>query len=160
MIREPTSRLSPMNSSGARSRSRRSGKLCARVLRPAERHQLQSWANGHRQEQPTFEVLSRLPGFKMLPVPFSVSKELGNCRQFTETLLDTFSESLARYPSLEARIHRELQNWKLKRANVSAFSFDREGPQFFLSSGTAILKHAIQDAWKRFVQSTDLTCVA
>jgi hypothetical protein len=58
------------------------------------------------------------PEFKMLPVALSVSKELGDYRQFAETLLDTFIESLARYPSLEARIRRELQNWKLKRINV------------------------------------------
>jgi hypothetical protein len=99
------------------------------------------------------------PEFKMLPVALSVSKELGDYRQFAETLLDTFIESLARYPSLEARIRRELQNWKLKRINIGVFSLDRDTPQFFLSSGTAILKHAIQDAWRRFIQPGHLNGV-
>ena len=94
--------------------------------------------------------------FKMLPVPFSVSKELADYRQFAETLLDTFSECLARSPSVESRIRRELQNWKLKRLNVGAFSLDRDTPQFFLSSGTAILKHAILDAWHRFIRPAQL----
>lgn len=97
--------------------------------------------------------------FKMLPVPFSVSKELGDYRHFAETLLDTFSETLARYPSLETRVRRELQNWKLKRVNVGAFSLDRNELQFFLSSGTAILKHAMQDAWRRFIQPAHLNGV-
>ncbi len=99
------------------------------------------------------------PEFKMLSVPFSVSKELADYRHFAETLLDTFTECLARCPSLEVRIRRELQNWKLKRVNVGAFSLDRDTPQFFLSSGTAILRHAIQDAWKRFIQPAQLNGV-
>jgi hypothetical protein len=96
------------------------------------------------------------PEFKMLPVPFSVSKELGDYRHFAETLLDTFSECVARSPSVETRVRRELQNWKLKRVNVGAFSLDRGTPQFFLSSGTATLKHAIQDAWRRFIRPAQL----
>lgn len=99
------------------------------------------------------------PEFKMLAVPFSVSKELGDYRQFAETLLDTFSDCVARSPSVEARIRRELQNWKLKRVNVGAFALDRNTQQFFLSSGTAILKHAIQDAWRRFIRPTQLNGV-
>jgi hypothetical protein len=94
--------------------------------------------------------------FKMLPVPFSVSKELADYRQFAETLLDTFSGCAARSPSVEARIRRELQNWKLQRVSVGAFSLNRDTPQFFLSSGTAILKHAIQDAWRRFIRPAHL----
>lgn len=99
------------------------------------------------------------PEFRMLPVPFSVSKELSEYRQFAETLLDTFSECMARSPSVETRIRRELHNWKLKRVSVGAFSLDRDTPQFFLSSGTAILKHALQDAWHRFVRAAQLNGV-
>ncbi|PYX85175.1 MAG: hypothetical protein DMG70_04500 [Acidobacteria bacterium] len=29
---------------------------------------------------------------------------------------------------------------------------DRDAPQFFLTSGTAILKHSLRNAWRRFVQ--------
>ena len=96
------------------------------------------------------------PEFKILPVPFSVSKELGGYRQFAETLLDTFSDCIARSPSVETRIRQELQNWKLKRVSVGAFALDRDTPQFFLSSGTAILKHAIPDAWRRFIRTAQL----
>jgi len=45
-----------------------------------------------------------------------------------------------------------LQNWKLSRVSVGAFSVDRNAPQFFLSSGSAILKHVLRDAWRRFIR--------
>jgi hypothetical protein len=88
----------------------------------------------------------------MLPVPFSVSKELADYKIFAEGLLDTFSEALAHSHSATVRLQRELQNWKFSRVNVGAFSVDRNAPQFFLSSGSAILKHALGDAWRRFIR--------
>jgi len=94
--------------------------------------------------------------YNMLPVPFSVSKELADYRSFAEGLLDTFSEALAYCHAATVRLRRELQNWKLSRVNVGAFSLDRDAPQFFLSSGSAILKHALRDAWGRFIQPAGL----
>lgn len=87
----------------------------------------------------------------MLAVPFSVSKELADYRTFAESLLDTFSECLAHSDSATFRIQRELQNWKLSRVSAGAFSLDRNAPQFFLSSGSAILKHGLRDAWRRLI---------
>jgi hypothetical protein len=120
---------------------------------------LGEWGIGKSSLLLKCSVVCEEPEFKMLPVPFSVSKELGDYRQFAETLLDTFSESVARSPSVETRIRRELQNWKLRRVNVGAFLLDRDTPQFFLSSGTAILKHAIQDAWRRLIRPAQLNGV-
>lgn len=90
--------------------------------------------------------------YKMLPVQFSVSKELADYRTFAEGLLDTFSEALATSHSATIRLQRELQNWKLTRVSMGAFSADRKAPQFFLSSGSALLKHGLRDAWRRFIQ--------
>jgi hypothetical protein len=92
------------------------------------------------------------PEYNMLPVPFSVSKELADYRSFTEGLVDTFSEALAHSHSGTLRLQRELQNWNLSRVSIGAFSVDRNAPQFFLSSGSAILRHALRDAWRRFIQ--------
>jgi AAA ATPase domain len=92
------------------------------------------------------------PEYNMLPVPFSVSKELADYRSFAEGLLDTFSEVLAHSHSATVRLQRELQSWKLSRVSIGALSVDRNAPQFFLSSGTAILKHSLRDAWRRFIQ--------
>ena len=90
--------------------------------------------------------------YKILPVAFSVSKELADYRAFAEALLDTFSEALTRSSLATVRLRRELQNWKINRLSVGAFSVDRDAPQFFLTSGTAILKHSLRDAWRRFLQ--------
>src|SRR5436190_17860609 len=89
--------------------------------------------------------------YNMLPVQFSVSKELADYRNFAEGLLDTFSERLAHSHSATVRVQRELKNWKISRVSVGAFSVDRDSPQFFLSSGSAILRHALRDAWRRFI---------
>lgn len=92
------------------------------------------------------------PEHNMLAVPFSVSKELADYRSFAEGLLDTFTEVLAHSHSATVRFQRELQNWKLNRVSVGAFSAERKAAQFFLSSGSAILKHSLRDAWRRFIK--------
>jgi hypothetical protein len=35
-------------------------------------------------------------------------------------------------------------------------ALQRETPKLFLTSGTAILRHAVQDAWRRFIQPAQL----
>jgi hypothetical protein len=90
--------------------------------------------------------------YNMLPVQFSVSKELADYRNFAEGLLDTFSESLAHSRSATVRIQRELKNWKMSRVSIGAFTVDRDSPQFFLSSGSTVLRHVLSDAWRRFIR--------
>jgi hypothetical protein len=92
----------------------------------------------------------------MLPVFFSVSTELDDYKHFAECLLDTFTHALETSDSLGTRLLGELQKWKLKRLSIGPVSLDREGPEFFLSSGTAILKHALHDAWKQFIHPAQL----
>jgi hypothetical protein len=99
------------------------------------------------------------PEFSMLPVPFSVSKELGDYRRFAELLVDTFGGCLARSQPIQLRVRREAQNWKLNHINVGPLALQRETPQLFLTSGTAILRHAIQDAWRWFIHPAQLNGV-
>ena len=113
---------------------------------------LGEWGIGKSSLLLKCSAISAEPRYKMLPVPFSVSKELADYRAFAEALLDTFSESLTRSSLATVRLRRELQNWKLSRVSVGAFSVDRDAPQFFLTSGNAILKHSLRDAWRRFIQ--------
>jgi len=113
---------------------------------------LGEWGIGKSSLLLKCSVICAKPEYNMLPVPFSVSKELGDYRAFAEGLLDTFGEALAHSHSATVRIQRELQNWKLGRVSVGAFSVDRNAPQFFLSSGSAILKHALRHAWRRFIR--------
>ena len=99
------------------------------------------------------------PEYAMLPVFFSVSTELSDYKRFAEGLLDTFTRALETSGSLETRLRTELQKWKLSRLSVGGASFERQGTELFLSSGTAILKHALHDAWRQFIRPAQLNGV-
>jgi hypothetical protein len=90
--------------------------------------------------------------YRMLPVFLSISKELGNYLHFAESLLDRLSMTLIAEGDLTVRLRAEVQNWKLKRVNVGGLTLDRERPQFFLSSGSTLLRHALSDAWTKFLR--------
>lgn len=104
---------------------------------------LGDWGIGKSSLLLKCSVICTEPQYKMLPVQFSVLKELADYRAFAEGLLDTFSETLAQSHSATVRVQHELKNWKISRVSLGAFSVDRSSPQFFLSSGSAILKHAL-----------------
>ncbi len=97
--------------------------------------------------------------YSVLPVFFSVSTELCDYRRFAEGLLDTFTRALENSESLASRMRNELQKWRLRRLSVAGVSFDRHGPEFFLNSGTAILKHALHEAWSQFIRPARLNGV-
>jgi hypothetical protein len=61
--------------------------------------------------------------------------------------------------SLETRLRSELQKWKLSRLSVGGASFERQSTSRFLSSGTAILKHALHHAWTQFIRPAQLNGV-
>jgi hypothetical protein len=90
-------------------------------------------------------------GYRMLPVFLSVSKDLGDCLRFAESLLNKLAETLATSSFLAARLRSEVRNWKLKRVSLVGFQPDREGSSFFLSSGSGLLRHTLAEAWERFL---------
>lgn len=92
----------------------------------------------------------------MLPVFFSVSTELADYKRFAEGLLDTFTHALEGSDSVANRLRGELHKWKLNKVSVGPVSLDRQGSEFFLSSGTAILKNALHDAWRQFIRPAQL----
>ncbi len=117
---------------------------------------LGDWGVGKSSLLLKYSAVCSGPEYAMLPVFFSVWTELTDYKRFAEGLVDTFTRALETSDSLAARLVGELQKWKLKRLSVGPVSLDREGPEFFLSSGTAILKHALHDAWRQFVQPAQL----
>jgi hypothetical protein len=106
---------------------------------------LGDWGVGKSSLLLKYSAISSEPDYAMLPVFFSVSTELSDYKHFAEGLLDTFTRALESSDSLTTRFRNELQKWKLKRLSVGAVSLDRQGPEFYLSSGPAILKHALHD---------------
>ena len=120
---------------------------------------LGDWGVGKSSLLLKYSAICAQPEYGMLPVFFSVSTELSDYKSFAEGLLDTFTRTMQTSDALAARLRGELQKWKLNRLSVAGVSLDRQGPEFFLSSGTAILKHALHDAWRQFVRPSKLNGV-
>src|SRR5205085_8918993 len=90
--------------------------------------------------------------FRMLPVTLSVSKDISNYMRFAEMLCDRLAHALLTSASLAERIRTEIENWKLTRVSVGALTIDRQSRRYFLSSGSALLRHALIEAWEHFIR--------
>ena len=92
---------------------------------------------------------------KILPVSLSVGTDFGDYHNLAENLLDKLAKTLATSESIVDRISAEAKKWKLKRVNVGGLTLDRETPRF-LSSGSTLLRDALDDAWKCFLKPAHL----
>src|SRR6516165_8280960 len=45
-----------------------------------------------------------------------------------------------------------IENWKVTRVSVGALAVDRKPRQYFLSSGSALLRHALSEAWEQSIR--------
>jgi AAA ATPase domain len=117
---------------------------------------LGDWGVGKSSLLLKYSAICSGQDYAMLPVFFSVSTELADYKRFAEGLLDTFARALETSDSLATRLRGELQKWKLSKLSIGGVSLNRQGPEFFLSSGTAILKHALHDAWRHFIRPAQL----
>ena len=82
----------------------------------------------------------------MLPVHLSISQDMGDYLRFAESLCDKLADALAASDSLTTRLRTEVRNWKLKRVNAGPLTVERDS-QRFLTSGSALLRHVLTDAW-------------
>ena len=117
---------------------------------------LGDWGIGKSSLLLKFAAISSDPKYGILPVLVPLSKDYGDYRRFAESLLDTFTRVLETSDSPTTQFRNELQKWKLSRLSIGGVSLDRQGPEFFLTSGTAILKHALHDAWTQFVRPAQI----
>jgi hypothetical protein len=90
--------------------------------------------------------------FRILPVTLSVSKDISDYMRFAEMLCDRLAHALLTSASLAERLRAEIENWKLTRVSVGALTVDRQSRQYFLSSGSALLRHALLEAWTHFIR--------
>jgi hypothetical protein len=88
----------------------------------------------------------------MLPVTFSISKDISDYMKFAEALCDRLADALLASDSLASRVRAEIESWKVTRVNVGAVAIDRKPRQYFLSSGSALLRHALSEAWNHFIR--------
>jgi len=89
---------------------------------------------------------------RILPVTFSVSKDISDYLRFAEALCDRLADALLASDSLGTAIRAEIENWKLTRVSLGAVAIDRKTRQYYLSSGSALLRHALSEAWEHFIQ--------
>ena len=89
---------------------------------------------------------------RMLPVTLSVSKDISDYMKFAEALCDRLADALLASDSLGTRMRAEIENWKLTRVSVGAVALDRKHRHYFLSSGSALLRHALSEAWSHFIR--------
>lgn len=85
---------------------------------------------------------------RILPVTLSISKDISDYMRFAEALCDRLADALLTSDSLATRLRTEIENWKLTRVSVGALAIERKPRQYFLSSGRALLRHALSEAWE------------
>ena len=117
---------------------------------------LGEWGIGKSGTLGKFADVCSEPSFAMLPVCLSVSSNIHDYLRFPEILLDRFAEALLSHPDMQGRLRTELQDWRFKQAHFGDVAFEREFAHRFLSTGTSLLRHALTEAWDRFLRPAGL----
>lgn len=92
----------------------------------------------------------------LLPVHFSVSQDISDYLRFAESLCDKLGDALAASGSLTSRLRLEARNWKFKQVKAGPITVERDGPKRFLTSGSALLRYALAEAWRQFISPARL----
>lgn len=114
---------------------------------------LGDWGIGKSSLLLKFASMCAEPACAMLPVFVSASKDIHDYLRLAESLLDKFAEAISTAPNLQARLRTELGNWRVQRISLGGLGLERDSPRFFLSSGSSLLRHALTEAWGRFVKA-------
>jgi hypothetical protein len=117
---------------------------------------LGDWGMGKSSLLLKFAAVSAEPTFRMLPILLSGLKDTPDYLRLAECLLNKFAEAVDNVPTLPARLRSEVQNWRLNRATWGWIALNREAAPFFLSSGSALLRHTLTEACRRFLQPAHL----
>jgi hypothetical protein len=117
---------------------------------------LGDWGIGKSSLLLKFATVCSEPAFAMLPVFISASKDIHDYLRLSESFLDKFAEALLAIPNLQARLRAELRNWRFKRVDLAGFELERASPRLFLSSGSSLLRHTLNEAWRHFLPAARL----
>jgi hypothetical protein len=113
---------------------------------------LGDWGIGKSSLLLKFAATCSDSALQMLPVTLSVSKDISDYMRFAERLCDRLAHALLTSDSLATRVRAEIENWKLTRVSVGALTVDRQSRRYFLSSGSALLQHALLEVWTHFIR--------
>src|ERR1700752_2621715 len=117
---------------------------------------LGDWGIGKSSLLLKFAAVCAEPAFAFLPILFSASTDIHDYMRLAESLLDKFGDALLAMPNLEARLRAELRNWRLKQINLGAAGLERPPRRLFLTSGSALLRHKLKEAWDHFFRPAQL----
>jgi len=92
----------------------------------------------------------------MLPVHLSVSQDFGDYLRFSESLCDRLADALSASDSLTARLRTEARSWKFRQVKAGPITVERDSPRRFLTSGSALLRHTLTEAWQQFIRPAQL----
>lgn len=85
---------------------------------------------------------------RWLPVVISASSEIHDYLRFADALLVV--------PNMQARVRRELQDWRFKRANLGGVVSESETPRLFVNSGSSLVRDTLKEAWDHFLRPAQL----
>ena len=93
---------------------------------------------------------------QILPIHLAVSQDIGDYLRFAESLCDKLADALAASDSVTARLRTEARNWKFKQVKAGPITVERDAQRRFLTSGSALLRHTLTEAWHRFIRPARL----
>lgn len=82
---------------------------------------------------------------------FPVSKDLVDYSIFAQSLLDKFHSEIISTGKISDKVRAELKRWRLEKIGISGISLERKHPGYFLSSGSTLLRHNLEEIWKKFL---------
>lgn len=87
----------------------------------------------------------------ILPVHLAISQDIPDYLRFAESLCDKLADALAAADSLNMRVRTEARNWKFKQVKAGPITVERDAQRRFLTTGSALLRHTLADAWHKFI---------
>lgn len=96
---------------------------------------------------------------EILTLVFPVSKDLVDYSIFAQALLDRFHSEIVSTSKISNRIRVELKRWHLEKIGFSGISLERKHPSYFLSSGSALLRHNLEEIWRKFLAPAKIKAV-
>lgn len=96
---------------------------------------------------------------EILSIVFPVSKDLIDYSIFAQALLDKFRSEIISTSKISDKVRVELKRWRLQKIGISGISLERTHPSYFLSSGTSLLRHNLEEIWNKFLAPAKIKSV-
>ena len=117
---------------------------------------LGDWGLGKSSLLLKFAALCSQTPFGMLPVFISVPTNIPDYLRLAEIMLDQFADALLAALKMKAQLRAKLSNWRFQRIHFGSVGLEYESRRLFLSTGSSLLRHTLQEAWDHFLRPARL----